>query len=108
MERPYTVPLLAERWSCSKDFVYEQIRAGRLQSFRLGGKLIRILPEEVERWESIGENTPTDDTASGGSTAGRSRSGAMRKGSSTDTGLTPSQKQKADLRLMRSLENEQS
>ena len=40
--KPFTVTALAERWECSPDFVYDQIRAGRLQATRLGGKLLRV------------------------------------------------------------------
>jgi len=59
-DKPYTVPEVAERWQCSREFVYEQIRRGRLQAFRLGKKLIRIPPEEVDRWESA-QAAPEDD-----------------------------------------------
>lgn len=48
---PYTVPALADRWQCSKDFVYSLIRNGELNAFRLGGKLLRIAAKEVERFE---------------------------------------------------------
>jgi hypothetical protein len=27
--KPFTVTALAERWECSPDFIYDQIRAGR-------------------------------------------------------------------------------
>jgi len=29
MEKPFTVPQLADRWACSRDHLYEQIKAGR-------------------------------------------------------------------------------
>lgn len=49
--RPFSVNSLAERWGCRPDTVYRMIRDGQLQAFRLGGKLIRIRWEEVERFE---------------------------------------------------------
>lgn len=46
-----TVAMLAERWGTSATFVYDLIRAGRLPAFRLGGKLLRIRPDDVEEFE---------------------------------------------------------
>lgn len=48
---PYSVPKLADRWKCSKDFVYSLIRNGGLNAFRLGDKLLRVSADEVERYE---------------------------------------------------------
>jgi len=50
-ERPYTVATLAQRWGCSDTFIYDQIKAERLQAMRFGGKLLRIKPEAVEEYE---------------------------------------------------------
>lgn len=50
-ERPYTVATLADRWACSEAHVRGLIRQGKLRSFCIGGKLIRIAAEEVEKWE---------------------------------------------------------
>ena len=47
----YTVALLAKHWGVSDTFVYEQINGGRLKSFKLGNKLIRIRPEWVSEYE---------------------------------------------------------
>lgn len=54
MGRPYTVASLADHWGTSDTFIYDQIKAGRLQAFKLGGKLIRIKPEAVEEYECQG------------------------------------------------------
>lgn len=51
-ERPYTVQEVADRWSVSREHVYDLIRQGRLHAFRLGGKLYRVAAAEVERWAS--------------------------------------------------------
>jgi excisionase family DNA binding protein len=58
--RAYTVASLADHWSVSTDTVYAMIRGGRLKAFRFGGKLYRIRPEEVERFEC--QDTPSNDT----------------------------------------------
>lgn len=73
MGRAYTPASLAERWSVSPDTVYAMIHQGRLQAFRFGGKLYRIRPEEVERFECQ-VNTPSND-----SEASSPSSGAMRQ-----------------------------
>lgn len=58
--KAYTVASLAEHWSVSTDTVYAMIHSGRLQAFRFGGKLYRIWPEEVERFECQ-TTTPSND-----------------------------------------------
>ena len=45
------VAMVAERWGVSDTFVYDEIKAGRLQAFKLGNKLIRIRAEWVEEYE---------------------------------------------------------
>lgn len=50
-ERPYSVVTLAERWGCTEGHVRNLIRRHELRCFRLGDKLIRILAEDVERYE---------------------------------------------------------
>lgn len=52
MDKAYTVATLADRWAVSTDTVYAMIHSGRLKAFRFGGKLYRIRPEEVERFET--------------------------------------------------------
>jgi len=46
-----TVAMLADHWGCSDTFVYSQVSAGTLKSFKLGGKLIRIRQSDVEAYE---------------------------------------------------------
>jgi len=46
----YRVHTLAQRWECSESLVYKLIRQGLLRPIRVG-TLIRISPEEVERFE---------------------------------------------------------
>lgn len=50
-ERPFTVARLAEHWQVSDTFVYDEIKAGRLEAFRLGGKLIRVSAKAVVEYE---------------------------------------------------------
>ncbi len=47
----YTILDLAERWSCSKDIVYDLIRRGEIKPFRLGREY-RVRAEEVARFET--------------------------------------------------------
>ena len=46
----FTVTTLAERWACSRDVIYDLLRAGKLRAFRVG-KNLRISAEEVRRYE---------------------------------------------------------
>lgn len=63
--KPYSAKTLAERWDCSEGQIRAMVRAGKLAAFTLGGKLIRIPAEEVEKWEKglnlsgTGENSPS-------------------------------------------------
>lgn len=50
----FSVAMVAERWGTSDTFVYDQIKAGRLSAFKLGGKLIRVKPEAIEAYERAG------------------------------------------------------
>lgn len=70
MSKAYTVASLATHWSVSTDTVYAMIHSGRLKAFRFGGKLYRIRPEEVERFECQSENTPSNDTETNGPSSG--------------------------------------
>lgn len=74
-EKPFTVMDLAARWGCTRQSVYAVIKSGQLRTFRVGGKLIRILPDEVLRWESGGGSTPLENTGSGSSSTKPSSSG---------------------------------
>lgn len=46
-----TVAMVAQHWGTSDTFVYDQIKAGRLAAFKLGGKLIRVRPSAVAEYE---------------------------------------------------------
>lgn len=48
---PFTVASLAAHWGVSATKVYEEIHAGRLDAFKLGGKLYRIRPQAVLAYE---------------------------------------------------------
>ena len=63
IDRPFTVPNLANRWKCSQGLVRKMIGRGELSSFRLG-TLIRIPASEVAKIEcrtasnDLGEGSP--------------------------------------------------
>jgi excisionase family DNA binding protein len=67
----YDPVTLAKRWDCHKDTVLALIKKGDLPSFRLGGKLLRIRAEEVERFEC--RNIPSNDTESSSPSSGSTR-----------------------------------
>lgn len=50
-EKAFTVDSLAERWSCSKDVVYDLLRKRELKGFKIGHSW-RISPAEVDRFEN--------------------------------------------------------
>jgi len=56
----FSVATLAQHWGCGTDTVYSLIRSGDLRAFKLGGKLLRIRADEVERYEC--QTTPYNDT----------------------------------------------
>lgn len=56
----FDVPTLAQHWGCGTDTIYTLVRSGELRHFKLGGKLIRIRADEVERYECR-EITPSND-----------------------------------------------
>ncbi len=64
MTRPDTPATLAERWECSETTVRALIKSGRLRAFKLAGKLYRIRPDEVERFEC--QNTDLCSTVANG------------------------------------------
>lgn len=76
----FDVHTLAEHWGCGTDTVYTLIRGGELPHFKLGGKLIRIRADEVERYECR-MNTASNDTETD------SRSSGSRAQNATDTRL---------------------
>lgn len=58
----FTVPELAKRWGFSRDTIYRMVRAGELKACPF--KHIRVLKEEVERWEETGDRTMWAHTSS--------------------------------------------
>lgn len=60
--RPYSPRMLAERWECSEAHIRQMVAKGELTAFRLGGKLIRISAEEVEKVEGGCQSSDSDDT----------------------------------------------
>ncbi|MGN7750613.1 helix-turn-helix domain-containing protein [Sinorhizobium sp. 22678] len=66
----FTPASLAERWECSERHVRNLISSGELPSFRLGGKLLRIRKEDVEKFECQNGGSPdyAENSASHGMT----------------------------------------
>lgn len=54
--RVFSPATLAKRWHCSDHHIRNMVAAGRLAGFSLGGKLLRISREEVERMENSASN----------------------------------------------------
>lgn len=79
MNTVYSVATLAEHWQCGTDTVYALIHSGELRAFRLGGKLLRIRGDEVERFEC--QTTACNDTGES------SQSSGMRMDDATDIRL---------------------
>ena len=61
--KPYSVRTLADRWECSEAHVRTLIKSGKLQSFALGGKLIRVSAEEVDKWEKPQSSSGTEENS---------------------------------------------
>ena len=57
-----TPKAVAERWHCSERTVRNIIREGRLKSFRLGEKLLRIPFDAVEEYEKCMMNPSSDSS----------------------------------------------
>lgn len=62
MEALFTPATLAKRWECSDKHVRNLIAAGKLECFRLGGKLVRIRASDVEKFEAR-NSSPAPETA---------------------------------------------
>jgi excisionase family DNA binding protein len=60
----YTPRTLAERWDCSERHIRNMIADGELPAFRLGGKLLRIRGEDVEKIECQNGASPSLETNS--------------------------------------------
>lgn len=58
----FTVPELAKRWGFSRDTIYRMVRSGEIRACPF--KHIRVLREEVERWEETGDRTMWARTSS--------------------------------------------
>lgn len=56
----FSVSSLAEHWGCGTDTVYSLIKSGDLPAFKLGGRLLRVRSEEVEKFEC--QNIASNDT----------------------------------------------
>lgn len=54
--RVFSPATLAKRWHCSDHHIRNMVAAGRLAGFSLGGKLLRISREEVDRIENSTSN----------------------------------------------------
>lgn len=63
----YTVSTLAEHWDVSESLIRKLIATGELRCFR-PGNLIRIAPEEVERFQATASSASRADTPSSGGT----------------------------------------
>lgn len=48
----HTVAGIAERWGCSTELVYNSIRAGKLESFKLGPRLHRVRHDRLLAYEA--------------------------------------------------------
>jgi excisionase family DNA binding protein len=64
---PFTVDTLAARWGCSPSAIRNRIRAGEIQTFRIG-TLIRIPANEVEKIEC--PNTVSSGSGTGSPSSG--------------------------------------
>jgi hypothetical protein len=47
----FSVSRLAKRWRCDHELVVREIRSGRLEARRIGGRHLRVHLEEVVRYE---------------------------------------------------------
>ncbi|MGR9130822.1 helix-turn-helix domain-containing protein [Rhizobium leguminosarum] len=66
----FTPAKLAQRWECSERHIRNLISRGELPYFRVGGKLLRIRQEDVEKFECQSGDSPASEanTASHGMT----------------------------------------
>jgi len=59
----YTVAGLAALWGVSDQFIYDEIRRGKLNAMRFGGKLLRVRRDAVEEYEQRASLVVTDEPA---------------------------------------------
>jgi excisionase family DNA binding protein len=52
--RPFTLKTFAQRWRCSERHVRNMIAEGQLPAHKLGGKLLRIMLDDIESFEESG------------------------------------------------------
>jgi excisionase family DNA binding protein len=60
---PFSVKTLSERWGCSERTIRNMLKEGKLRSFVVGGTLIRISHEEVEKWETNQNLSGTEENS---------------------------------------------
>lgn len=53
----FTIKSLAEHWQCSESKIYQMIRAGEVEAFRVGGG-IRISEDSVHNYETAHSTMP--------------------------------------------------
>lgn len=76
----YTPAMLAERWQCSEQHIRNMIDKGKLPSFKIGEKLLRIRGEHVEALECRNGDLPDSEESS-------ALPGTMNEGSGDVIGL---------------------
>ncbi len=64
--KAWSVKRLAEEWDCSTRHIYDMIDTGRLKSFALGERSLRITDEEKRRCEQPSSATVEEQSASVG------------------------------------------
>lgn len=103
----FTVPELAARWGFSRDTIYRMVRSGEIKACPF--KHIRVLREEVERWEENGDRTMWVRTTSARSTIKKSGSLKLSSGIAgrmddpNDNDSTHTVRQRVEERLMNGL-----
>ena len=99
----YTVTQVAQRWGCSESHVRNLIEDGELPHFRLGGKLIRIKKEEIEKWETNTQSgaTPWEGSTVDGSPSGGSKTEIVKSADASASPPPISLKQRSHLQRSR-------
>lgn len=64
MRKPYSPETLAAYWGCSARHIRRMCRDGELPSFKLGGRLLRIRADDVERYECQNGGSPAYEESS--------------------------------------------
>jgi excisionase family DNA binding protein len=71
MGKPFTTQALAERWECSPNTIRAMIHRGELKAFKVGGKLLRVSADEVEKWETAEKTEGSSGSEANGRLRGR-------------------------------------